>query len=84
MVPFVVVPVHTSLGILLLLLSAVPTFALVSVSVSLYYLEPFVYSSHGTLTISFVSHIMSLIHLYSVARPLHLDMPRLVMTWQNG
>jgi len=69
----VVVPICTLSGILLLLLLAVPTPVLVSVSVSLYYLELPVHSSHGALVISLVSHIMSLIHLYLVARPLHLD-----------
>ena len=74
---FVVVPVHTLVGILLLLLLVVPTSVLVSVSVFLYYLEPPVHSSYGALAISLISHIMSLIHLYPVARPLYLDMPQL-------
>ena len=77
MAPFVVVSVRTLSEILLLLLLVVLTSALVSISVFLYYLEPLVHSSYSALTISLVSHIISLIHLYPVARPLHLNIPQL-------
>ena len=73
------VSVHTLSGILLFLLLVVLISVLISVSVSLYYLESPVHSSHSALVISLISHIMSLIHLYPVARPLHLDAPRLFL-----